>query len=82
MNVRAYWIRLALGKGEDQGEGFSADAWPLGDTRNPHPALSLGKGEAEENAMKACAIRYDVTSLRSRKLSEVHRIGITIQRFN
>ena len=49
MNVRAYWIRLALGKGEDQGEGFSADAWPLGDTRNPHPALSLRKGEAKEN---------------------------------
>jgi hypothetical protein len=61
-------------RGEVQGERFRAGAWPLGDTYNPHPGLSLGKGEAKEDAMNAYVIRYIVTSL--------HRISMTIQRVN
>jgi len=83
MNIRAYWILLAPLKGERiKVRGFSARPWPLGDTGNPHPALSLRNGEAKESAMKAYEIRYNVGSPRSRKLSELHRIDLTIQRFN
>ena len=49
MNVRAYWIRLAPSKGERIKVRGSA---PMPGRWETHATLTLGKGEAKENALK------------------------------